>query len=115
MSICLLQVLAITIFMVIGTVTVLGGIQSEGFIGFKNWRLTNATIDTTDENGNVTGVTEYFTPFGHYGNPASPVSFQILLAILNAFPTAFYAYGGTEIVGVSAAECENPKVNVPKA
>ena len=107
--------MAIAIFMVVGTVTVFGGIQSEGFIGFKNWNLVNATVNVTNDDGTVIGFKEYFTPFGHYGAASLPVPLQIFLAILNAFPTAFYSYGGTEIVGVTAAECVNPRVNVPKA
>ncbi|KAJ3062317.1 hypothetical protein HDU98_001795, partial [Podochytrium sp. JEL0797] len=35
--------------------------------------------------------------------------------VAGAFVTAFFSFGGTELVGLTAGEAENPRVSVPKA
>jgi amino acid permease len=35
--------------------------------------------------------------------------------IFNVFLTAFFAYGGTELVGITAGEAKDPSKTVPKA
>jgi lysine-specific permease len=69
----LLKVLAIVFFIVFGIAVWLGA-SSLGFLGFKNW--TQPIIGDT--------------PIAQFTNLAG------------AFVTAFYSYGGTELVGITA-------------
>lgn len=38
-----------------------------------------------------------------------------IIGIFNVFLMAFFSFGGTEIVGITAGEAQNPKVTIPKA
>ncbi|KAJ3073646.1 hypothetical protein HDU98_000988 [Podochytrium sp. JEL0797] len=42
-------------------------------------------------------------------------SYQQFLNIAGAFTTAFFSYGGTELVGLTAGEAANPRMSVPRA
>ncbi|KAJ3169014.1 hypothetical protein HK101_011584, partial [Irineochytrium annulatum] len=97
----LIKVIAIVIFLLFGVIVFCGGSRTFGTVWFKNWVRND-------------------------GNPNAPIGFDPsvtsgnwslaqFIAILNAFPTAFYSYGGTELVGVTAGEAANPRQSVPKA
>ena len=52
--------------------------------------------------------------FDYYRIPESPFKNGIG-GIINVFLVAFFAFGGTELVGITVGEVKNPKVNVPRA
>ncbi|KAJ3102913.1 hypothetical protein HDU97_000226 [Phlyctochytrium planicorne] len=91
-----IKVIAIIIFLILSFAVVCGA-SKLGFIGFKNWT----------ERDVIAGDTA--------GKDGDPVGLRKLLAVLNAFPIAFYSFGGTELVGVTAGEAANPHISVPKA
>ncbi|KAI8614923.1 amino acid permease/ SLC12A domain-containing protein [Chytriomyces sp. MP71] len=85
---CIIKIVAIVVFAVVGFCVWFGaGANSSGFVGFKHW------------NPPVVGD--------------SPVSQFINFS--GALSTAFYSYGGTEMVGITAGEAANPRVSVPRA
>ncbi|KAJ3282813.1 hypothetical protein HDU76_008578 [Blyttiomyces sp. JEL0837] len=93
----LIKVLAIVIFILVAFAVICGA-SNLGPIGFNNWSsaIPNA-------------------PIGESSSVDGSHSLKVFVALLGAFPTAAYSYGGTEIVGVTAGECRNPRKNVPKA
>ncbi|KAI8802566.1 lysine-specific permease [Cladochytrium replicatum] len=82
----LIKVLAIIVFLIVAILVDAGAIGDRVVLGFKYWTIENAPI-------NSAGV----------------------LSIFTAFTTAFYSYGGTELVGITAGEAANPRKSVPKA
>ncbi|KAI8616726.1 amino acid permease/ SLC12A domain-containing protein [Chytriomyces sp. MP71] len=85
---CIIKILAIVVFMGIGICLWFGvGNSGQGPIGFRNW------------NPAVVGD----TPLQQFMN------------ISNGFTTAFFSYGGTELVGLTAGEAANPRLSVPRA
>ncbi|KAJ3121587.1 hypothetical protein HK100_012307 [Physocladia obscura] len=83
----LIKVLTIIIFIIISFFLWLGIGTGTGPLWFTNW------------NPAVVGDTA-MTKFVNVGA---------------AFTTGFYAYGGTELVGLTAGEAENPRLSVPRA
>ncbi|KAJ3278635.1 hypothetical protein HDU79_001391, partial [Rhizoclosmatium sp. JEL0117] len=85
---CIIKILAIVLFLCVGFFVWVGvGQGSQGFLAFKNW------------NPPVVGDN----------------SLQMFLNIASSFTTAFYSYGGTELVGLTAGEAANPRKSVPRA
>ncbi|KAI8614939.1 amino acid permease/ SLC12A domain-containing protein [Chytriomyces sp. MP71] len=85
---CIIKILAIVVFLVIGICLWFGaGNGGQGPIGFKNW------------------------------NPAivGDNSLNKFINIAGGFTTAFFSYGGTELVGLTAGEAANPRKSVPRA
>ncbi|KAG1904306.1 amino acid permease-domain-containing protein [Suillus fuscotomentosus] len=79
-----LKVVTIVIFIILGILVNVGVNQSHTYIGAHNWHIPGA-------------------PFvGGFGGFA------------NVFVTASFAYGGTESLGITAGETENPSKNMPK-
>ncbi|KAJ8323864.1 hypothetical protein BDV3_002196 [Batrachochytrium dendrobatidis] len=81
----IIKVVAIVLFIISGTMVDLGWIGTGPMIGFDNWKIEGAPL----KNG--------------------------IVGIFNVFVVAFYGFGGTELVGVTAGEAINPSKNVPKA
>jgi lysine-specific permease len=81
----LIKVVAIILFVVVGTLIDLGFVGQSESIGFQNWYIEGAPF----KNG--------------------------VIGVFNVFLMAFFSFGGTELVGISAGECENPKKTIPKA
>ncbi|KXS20959.1 hypothetical protein M427DRAFT_41125 [Gonapodya prolifera JEL478] len=79
----------------VGIAIDLGANKDLGFIGGSNWNVPGAPIGEADVDG--------------------PVSTRQFVAILGAFTTAFYAYGGTELAGLASGEAANPRKTVPRA
>ncbi|KAI8614938.1 amino acid permease/ SLC12A domain-containing protein [Chytriomyces sp. MP71] len=85
---CFLKVIAICLFIIIGICVWFGaGKDGNGPIGFKNW------------NPAIAGATPL----------------QQFLNVGGTFTTAFFSYGGTELVGLTAGEAANPRKSVPRA
>lgn len=84
-----IKVVAIIIFLIVGVAAILG-ILGGHEVGFQNW-----TLDAGD------------------GRKAPFVGG--FAAMMSVFAVAGFSFQGTEIVGLAAAETENPEKNVPKA
>ncbi|KAJ3236390.1 hypothetical protein HDU78_004652 [Chytriomyces hyalinus] len=82
-----IKIAAVSIFIIIGIAIVCGANRELGAIGFKNWNGANV------EGAPVTSA----------------------LAVMSTFTNAFYSYGGSELIGVTAGEAKNPRVSVPRA
>ncbi|KZP12388.1 hypothetical protein FIBSPDRAFT_754937 [Athelia psychrophila] len=81
-----LKVATILVFIIVGILVNVGVNNQHHYIGGHNWHLPGAT------HGFVGG-------FGGFAN---------------VFVTASFAYGGTESLGITAGETENPSKNMPK-
>lgn len=81
----LVKLMAIVGFIIMGVVLVCGGGPTHEFIGAKNWH--------TDKGAFTNGFK----------------------GVAATFVTASYSMGGTEMVGLTAAEVENPRKVLPKA
>ena len=84
-----IKVVTIIIFLIVGFAMILG-IMGGHAVGFQNWVL----------DGGDAGKAPFVGGFG---------------AIMAVFLIAGFSFQGTEIVGLAAAETENPQKNVPKA
>ncbi|KAJ3102912.1 hypothetical protein HDU97_000225 [Phlyctochytrium planicorne] len=92
-----IKIIAIIIFLLLSFVIVCGGSSALGPIGFKNWREKPLIAPDTA------------------GKDGDSVDLKMFLAVMNAFPVAFYSYGGSELVGITAGEAANPEKSVPRA
>ncbi|KAI9848550.1 MAG: hypothetical protein M1837_007219 [Sclerophora amabilis] len=81
---CLLKVVTIVIFIILGVVVNCGGNNTHTYIGARNWYIGDAPF--------VDGI----------GGFAS------------VFVTAAFAYGGTESIAITAGETQNPTKNIPR-
>jgi len=108
-TIFLLIVIAINIFGVRGygeVEFVLGTIKVIAIIGFI---LLGIIIDC----GGVPADTRGYIGFRYWGNPgAFNNGFK---GFCSVFVTASFSFGGTELVGLAAAEAANPRKTIPKA
>jgi len=87
----LIKVVVVIIFLVVGCLTIFGILGGE-YIGFKNLTIGDAPFVGED----------------------SSLSGQIL-ATLGVFLIAGYSFQGTELIGITAGESENPEKSIPKA
>lgn len=79
-----LKVFTVVLFIIVGTFVNVGYNAENRFIGFSNWQIDGA-------------------PFvGGFGGFA------------RVFVTASFAFGGTESLGITAGETENPSKNMPR-
>lgn len=87
----LIKVVTVIVFLVIGCLTIFGILGGE-YVGFSNFTIGEA-------------------PF--VGEDTSTAS--KMLAALGVFLIAGYSFQGTELIGVTAGESEDPSKNIPKA
>ncbi|KAG0381197.1 hypothetical protein BGX24_006569 [Mortierella sp. AD032] len=85
----MIKVLTCIIFIIIGILVDVGAV-GEGFIGGKNWHIEGAPI---------VGVTAR----------------EKTVNIFTTCVWAFFSFGGTELVGITAGESANPAKAVPRA
>ncbi len=88
---CSIKVLAIMFLLVVGVLYIVGLIGPEGAGGFSNYLFTDP------ESGKG----------GLFPNGISPVFGTLVLVA--------YAFNGTEIIGITAGESDNPGKSIPKA
>ncbi|KAI8921054.1 amino acid permease/ SLC12A domain-containing protein [Powellomyces hirtus] len=79
------KVVAVIVFIIVGVALDVGLLGSDEALGFSYWTIPGAPF----KNG--------------------------ILGIFNVFVIAFFGFGGTELVGITAGEVKNPRKNVPKA
>ncbi|MBU0278025.1 MULTISPECIES: amino acid permease [unclassified Gemella] len=87
----LIKVITVIIFLIIGCLTIFG-IMGGGYVGFSNFTLGEAPFVGTDTSTS-----------------------SKMLAALGVFLIAGYSFQGTELIGVTAGESENPEKTIPKA
>ena len=85
----LIKVITVIVFLAIGTLTIFG-ILGGAYVGFSNFTIGDA-------------------PF--LGDGASGK----FLAILGVFLIAGFSFQGTELIGITAGESENPEKSIPRA
>ncbi|BEI83725.1 hypothetical protein CcaverHIS002_0403290 [Cutaneotrichosporon cavernicola] len=95
----LIKVLAIVGLIILGIVLMCGGGPNHDAIGFRYWRNPGPFAQISIQNGSaVIG--------GRWGQ---------FLAFWNVFVQAAFSFIGTEIIGTTLGEAENPRKTVPKA
>jgi amino acid transporter len=84
-----IKIVAVLGFIIFGIIVNCGGVPTDtrGYIGFRYWK-------------------------GEDGNHAFRNGFK---GFCSVFVTAAFAFGGTELVGLAAAESANPRKSLPKA
>ena len=85
----LIKVLTVIVFLAIGTLTIFG-ILGGAYVGFTNFTVGDAPF-LGDGIGNK------------------------FLAILGVFLIAGFSFQGTELIGITAGESENPEQSIPRA
>lgn len=90
-----IKVITILGFIILG-ICVNAGVGDEGYIGFKYWHKPGAFAEYDDGSLHVKGKIGQF------------VGFWAVMV------TAGFSYQGTELVGVGAGECANPRKTIPK-
>lgn len=84
-----IKVVTVIIFLVVGLLTIFGILGGE-YIGFKNFTLDQAPLVGNGFSGKF-------------------------LSILGVFLIAGFSFQGTELIGITAGESEDPEKNIPKA
>ena len=87
----LIKVVVVIVFLIVGCLTIFGILGGE-YIGFKNLTVGDAPFIGED----------------------TSLSSQIL-ATLGVFLIAGYSFQGTELIGITAGESEEPEKSIPKA
>ncbi|MDR0195176.1 MAG: amino acid permease [Myroides sp.] len=85
----IIKVVTVVLFLGIGLLTIFGILGGE-YIGFKNFTLGDAPILGSGFSGKF-------------------------LSVLGVFLIAGFSFQGTELIGITAGESENPEKNIPKA
>ena len=85
----LIKVLTVIVFLAIGTLTIFG-ILGGAYVGFTNFTVGDAPFLGD-------GISNKF------------------LAILGVFLIAGFSFQGTELIGITAGESENPEQSIPRA
>ncbi|KAI8834366.1 amino acid permease/ SLC12A domain-containing protein [Chytriomyces cf. hyalinus JEL632] len=84
---CLVKVVVISLFLVVGTLVWFGVGSSTGPLWFKYWNPPIRGSSAADQ----------------------------FVSFAGAFTTAFYSYAGSELIGITSSEAANPRLSVPRA
>ncbi|KAH7883097.1 dicarboxylic amino acid permease [Phlebopus sp. FC_14] len=94
---CSIKVVALVGLILMGLIIDLGGNPQHDRIGFRYWRPPNG-------------------PLGDYLiNQVHSLPLSRFLGFWSTLTTALFSYIGTELIGVTVGETQNPRKNVPKA
>lgn len=92
-----IKVISLTGLILMGIIIDLGGNPEHDRIGFRYWR----------------------NPYGPMGSyllsRVHDVHLSIFLGFWSTLTNALFAYIGTELIGVTVGEAENPRKNIPRA
>ncbi|RKO92466.1 amino acid permease/ SLC12A domain-containing protein, partial [Blyttiomyces helicus] len=91
-----IKVIAVIIFIILG-VLIDAGATGNPTIGFSNYNTAGGALRGSQ-------ILPHFAPFAN--------GFS---GIFQVFTIAFFSYGGTELVGITAGEAADPRKSVPKA
>lgn len=102
---CLVKVLAVIVLIITSLVIDLGGGPRGDRLGFRYWKDPGPMAQL------------FWSPDPVTGKPTGGISgsFGRFLAFWNIFVQSAFSFAGTEIIGVTVGEAENPRKNVPKA
>ncbi|KIJ69454.1 hypothetical protein HYDPIDRAFT_179263 [Hydnomerulius pinastri MD-312] len=92
-----LKVLSLIGFILLGIIVDLGGNPEHDRIGFRYWQHPNGPMGS------------YLLSHVHNEHTA------IFLGFWSTLTTALFSYIGTELVGVTVGEAQNPRRNIPRA
>ena len=85
----IIKVITVIIFIIVGLLTIFGIMGGE-YIGFENFTIGEAPVVGSGFDGK-------------------------LLSVLGVFLIAGFSFQGTELIGITAGESEDPEKNIPKA
>lgn len=92
-----IKVVTLIGLILMGIIIDLGGNPKHDRIGFRYWKHPNG-------------------PFGHFlQDKVHDDSASVFLGFWSTLTNALFAYIGTELIGVTVGEAENPRRNIPKA
>ncbi|ESK82573.1 dicarboxylic amino acid permease [Moniliophthora roreri MCA 2997] len=92
-----IKVIALIGLLLMGIIIDLGGNPQHDRIGFRYWNPPNG-------------------PMGHYLlDQVHDEHLSIFLGFWSTLTNALFAYMGTELIGVTVGEAENPRRNIPRA
>jgi amino acid transporter len=100
----IIKVTAVIGFIILGIVLDCGGGPRGGYIGGRYWKTNNVPADYQ---GYLLGQAP-----GSIASGAFHAGFKGLCSV---FVTAAFSFGGTELVGLTAAEADNPRKTLPRA
>jgi len=98
------KVIAVIGFIILGIILNCGGGPEGGYIGGRYWQHNNVP-------SNYAGYLEG-QPAGSIASGAFHAGFKGLCSV---FVTAAFSFAGTELVGLAAAEADNPRKTLPRA
>lgn len=94
---CSVKVVALVGLILMGLIIDLGGNPQHDRIGFRYWNPPNG-------------------PLGYYLiNQVHNAQLSQFVGFWSTLTTALFSYIGTELIGVTVGETQNPRKNVPKA
>jgi yeast amino acid transporter len=100
----IIKVVAVIGFIILGIILNCGGGPDGGYIGGRYWKSNNVPA-------NYPGY-QMGQPAGSIASGAFNSGFKGLCSV---FVTAAFSFAGTELVGLAAAESENPRRSLPTA
>jgi amino acid transporter len=100
----IIKVTAVIGFIILGIILDCGGGPQGGYIGGRYWKTNNVPADYP---GYLAGQAP-----GSIASGAFNAGFKGLCSV---FVTAAFSFGGTELVGLTAAEAANPRKTLPTA
>jgi len=101
----IVKVIAVIGFILLGIILNCGGGSDGGYIGGRYWYPNNVPA-------NYAGYTKGGQPPGSIASGAFNAGFKGLCSV---FVTAAFSFAGTELVGLAAAEADNPRKTLPRA
>jgi amino acid transporter len=100
----IIKVTAVIGFIILGIVLDCGGGPNGGYIGGQYWKSNNVPAD-------YPGYQMGQAP----GSILSGAFHDGFKGLCSVFVTAAFSFGGTELVGLTAAEADNPRKTLPTA
>ena len=103
----IVKIIAVIGFIILGIVLNCGGGPNGEYIGNRYWKTNNVPADYAGYSQDPTG-----NPPGSIKSGAFNNGFKGLCSV---FVTAAFSFAGTELVGLAAAEANNPRKTLPSA
>lgn len=101
----IIKVIAVIGFIILGIILNCGGGPEGGYIGGRYWQSNNVEAS-------YAGYTKDGQDPGSIASGAFNSGFKGLCSV---FVTAAFSFAGTELVGLAAAEADNPRKTLPRA
>lgn len=101
----IIKVIAVIGFIILGIILNCGGGPNGSYIGGRYWQPNNVEPS-------YAGFADGSQPPGSIASGAFNAGFKGLCSV---FVTAAFSFAGTELVGLAAAEADNPRKTLPRA